>query len=155
MKDEWRDVVGWEGLYKVSNKGQVKRLGCTNSCNNERLLKPEIMKHGYQRYKLCDSGKTQKILAHRLVAEAFIPNPNNYPEVNHKDENPSNNCVENLEWCNHAYNMNYGTRRERVSKALKIFKNTEEEKQKVSEQFKGKHLTEEHKRRISESHKRR
>lgn len=151
----WKDVVGWEGLYQVSNEGRVKRLSGTNQCSAERLLKPEIMKHGYQRYKLYDSGRNQKILAHRLVAEAFIPNTNNYPEVNHKDENPSNNRVENLEWCDHTYNMNYGTCRERTSNALKIFKNTEEQKRKVSEQFKGKPFTEEHRRRISESLKRR
>lgn len=71
---------------------------------------------GYESVKILCDGKRKHFKIHRLVAMAFLPNPQNLPEVNHKDENPSNNCVDNLEWCSHRYNMNYGTVKERISK---------------------------------------
>lgn len=114
----WKDVVGYEGLYQVSNLGNVKRICFINN----KTIKPKINflskckdKHGYYRAYLSKNGKRKNAQIHRLVAEAFIPNPNNYIEVNHKDENPSNNYANNLEWCNHKYNMNYGTINKRKS----------------------------------------
>ena len=123
--EEWRDVVGFEGLYQVSNLGRVKgldRLVDTNinnvnrRINKGKLLKPQFNNKGYKRVNLCKNGNKNQAFVHRLVAEAFIPNPNNYPVVNHKDENPKNNCVENLEWCDVKYNSNFGTRNQKVAK---------------------------------------
>ena len=120
-KEEWRPVCGFEGLYEVSNLGRIKSLSRiirANTCGKriipERILSNCINGSGYCTVVLCKNGKHTTFLVHRLVAEAFIPNPNNYPQVNHKDENPSNNCVENLEWCDQKYNSNYGTRNKRI-----------------------------------------
>ena len=105
----WRDVVGYEGLYKVSTEGNIK------SIRRNKLLSLETNKAGYKKISLYN--KTRKCYSvHRLVAETFIPNPENLPCVNHKDENKSNNCVDNLEWCTVEYNNTYGTRLERMSR---------------------------------------
>ena len=74
---------------------------------------------GYLRLNLCKEGKQKPFKVHRLVAQAFIPNPNNFPQVNHKDENKENNCITNLEWCTNEYNHNYGTRNKRVAEKQK------------------------------------
>jgi hypothetical protein len=110
MEEEWRDIVGYEGLYQVSNLGRVKSL-----FRYKKLLKPRIMQ---QYYSVClwKDKKPKHMRVHRLVGMAFIPNPNDYPCINHKDENKLNNCVDNLEWCTHKYNANYGTRIERSVK---------------------------------------
>lgn len=97
----WKPVVGYEGYYEVSNTGLVRRI-------KGNILKPKIEKNGYVRYHLSQNGKAKTILAHRIVALAFIPNPNNYPTVNHKDENKENNQVDNLEWCDMPYQNRYG-----------------------------------------------
>ena len=116
---------------------------------------------------LYKNGKKKTYLVHRLVAIAFLPNPNNLPIINHKDENPSNNNVNNLEWCTVAYNNTYGTARKRASENMKGEKNpfygkhhSEETKKKMSEKmrgenspFYGKHLSEETKKKMSDSHK--
>ena len=107
--EEWRDVVGYEGLYEVSNIGRVKSLIDNHGKPREKNLKQYLNHKGYlivKLYKECDR-KTCKV--HRLVANAFIPNPSNLKCVNHKDENKTNNCVDNLEWCDNKYNINYGT----------------------------------------------
>lgn len=95
-------VPGYEGLYEVSNLGNVKSL------RRGRLLKPGKA-HGYLKVSLRKDNKTQYFAVHRLVAIVFIPNPENLPYVNHKDESRDNNCVENLEWCTAQYNNTYGT----------------------------------------------
>lgn len=104
-------------MYEVSNLGRVKSLDYRRT-GKERILKPgrHSKKSGntYYQVHLYKGGKMNVKLVHRLVAEAFIPNPDNLPEVNHKDENKFNNCVENLEWCTAKYNVNYGTARERM-----------------------------------------
>ena len=115
MEEEWRDIVGYEGLYKVSNKGRVKRLQ-GKGCKQERILKPGKNRGGYLRVKFWKDGKGINYKVHRLVAQAFIPNPQDLPEINHKDENKENNCVENLEWITHKENINHGTRNERMVK---------------------------------------
>lgn len=112
-KEIWKDILGYEGLYQVSNFGRVKSL----KFGKERILKPGINKYGYLHVVLSKNNKQKNFYVHRLVAEAFISNPHNYPCVNHKDENPLNNNVENLEWCTASYNSNYGTRNERMSKS--------------------------------------
>ena len=118
--EEWRDVVGYEGLYQVSNLGRVKSLSRgTNKnqhTNNTRIMKQHIASSGY--LSLCFEVDTKKefLSIHRLVANAFLPNPNNLPCVNHKDENKLNNKVDNLEFCTYKYNSNYGTIKERKLK---------------------------------------
>lgn len=103
----WKEIVGFEGLYWVSNFGRIKskrkiRKICTSKC-------------GYSVVNLSNSKTFKKFYIHRLVASAFINNPNNYNEINHKDENKTNNSVENLEWCDRNYNCTYGTKTERTS----------------------------------------
>lgn len=115
----WKDIPGYEGYYQVSNLGRVKSLSRIVAnplgayISKERILKLTHRKDGYINTSLLKDKVAKKMFVHRLVAMAFIPNPNNYPDINHKDENPSNNCVENLEWCTEKYNLNYGTAIER------------------------------------------
>lgn len=124
----WRDIEGYECLYQVSNLGRIRSLDryvdrYTNHLikvfRKGRLLESHLDKDGYLLVTLCKNNKVKLCRVHRLVAEAFIPNPNNYPIINHKDEIKDNNCVENLEWCTHKYNLCYGTRLERLSKSRK------------------------------------
>ena len=107
MIESWVDIVGFEGLYEVSDQGRVRRDG--------RILKPQKYRGGYLDVALSKNGIVKRGKIHRLVASAFIPNPNNYPQVNHKDENKTNNAVSNLEWCDSKYNNNYGSKNERVA----------------------------------------
>jgi hypothetical protein len=109
MKEIWKDIEGYEGIYHVSNLGRVKRVA-TN-----RVLQPYRNKAGYLLVYLCKNGKRKTHRIHRLVAQSFIPNPENKPEVNHLDENKINNMVSNLEWSTRKENCNYGTRNERLS----------------------------------------
>ena len=110
MIEEMRDIVGYEGEYAITGDGRVW------SYKRKKFLKPMLTMDGYHRVSLCKEGKGKNYLIHRLVAEAYIPNPDNLPQVNHKDENKQNNCVSNLEWCDAKYNANYGTRTERSNK---------------------------------------
>ena len=112
----WKDVKGYEGKYKVSNKGRIKSLNYQNS-KKEKLLHLRIGKkrQGYLDVMLSSKNVQKRHKIHRLVAEAFIPNPNNYPEINHIDEDVSNNNVNNLEWCTKLYNLNYGNHKEKNS----------------------------------------
>ena len=116
MKEVWKDIPGYENLYQVSNKGRIKSL-YNYKRNGTDILIPRLKK-GYYTIGLRKSGKRKWIGIHRLVAMAFIPNENNYKCVNHKDENPINNVVSNLEWCTHKYNNCYGTRIERVKEKV-------------------------------------
>lgn len=115
MNEEWRDIKGFEGLYQVSNLGRVKNLNYRKS-KKERVFAFNKNTDGYLQVILTKEGIKKGFRVHRLVAEAFIPNPNNYLEVNHIDENKENNNVLNLEWVNHIQNSNHGTRNERISK---------------------------------------
>lgn len=116
MDEVWKDIVGFE-QYQVSNLGHIY------SKKVKRLLTPYPDKKGYLRVKFWKDSKGHAFKVHRLVAQAFIPNPNNLPQVNHKDENKENNTVDNLEWCDNDYNHNYGTRNERSNKTLTNRKN--------------------------------
>lgn len=140
MEEEWRDVVGYEGLYQVSSWGRIKSLNYNNT-GEEGLLSLKPNKGGYIAIKLYKKGEKPKIfLVHRLVAIAFIPNPNNLPQVNHKIddfEHRSDNRVENLEWCTAEYNSNYGTHNEKLSEAKKGKKINEEHKHKIGKANKG------------------
>lgn len=115
----WKEIANFEGIYEVSSCGQVRRIHKDSRVQKYKILIPTILR-GYRKVTLFKNGVGHKFQVHRLVATAFIPNPNNLPQVNHKDEDPSNNNVENLEWCTASYNVNYGTCIERqVSKRSK------------------------------------
>lgn len=114
-KDEiWKDIEDFEGIYQISSFGRVKSF---KKCK-ERILKPGVAGGGYLFVHLCKDGKIKEMKIHRLVAKAFIPNPDKLPCVNHLDENKQNNFVSNLEWCDVKYNVNYGTRNKRTSDKL-------------------------------------
>ena len=119
MEEIWKDIKGYEGLYQISNLGKVKslkRMIKKRKC--EEIIKiPSITNKGYYRLPLCKYGKIKYFHIHRLVAEAFIPNPEGYPIINHIDECPSNNHADNLEWCDQKHNMNCGTVRQKKSES--------------------------------------
>lgn len=130
MEEIWKDVKGYEGIYQVSNLGRVKSLprirstGCGTCIVKGGILKQsrnfykkrnELM-YPYVSFHNKSGVPSKKMLVHRLVAEAFIPNPLNLSYVNHKDENKTNNNVSNLEWCTVEYNNRYGTARTRSNK---------------------------------------
>ena len=127
MQEVWKDVVGFEGLYQVSNMGRVKalakiRYGRTAATKSrlypEKILKNHVDLAGYCQVQLWRDGAGKMYGLHRLVAQAFIPNPKSLPCVNHKDEIKGNNSASNLEWCDYTYNNNYGTARKRSAKKL-------------------------------------
>lgn len=128
--EEWRDIPGYEGLYQVSNFGRVRSLDRIVISNGFQrkirgcILKPSVSRRGYYLICLQKESIPKTILVHRLVAQVFIPNPNNLPCVNHKSEIKTENSVENIEWCSYKYNSNYGTRTERFikSKSKKVAK---------------------------------
>lgn len=115
-KEIWKDIKDYEGLYQVSNFGRIKSL--SRKGTYARILKPSTNKDGYLQVHLCKNGKLKTFLVHRLVAEAFLDNPNNLPQVNHKDENPQNNNVENLEFCSAKYNTNFGNRNKKIAEKM-------------------------------------
>ena len=127
--EEWRPVVGYEGLYEVSNIGRVRsvsrwihyisKYGKPYKIWMEGRILTLKISNGYCLAHLSHHGIAKHKTIHRIVAEAFIQNPDNLPEVNHKDENPKNNCVENLEWCTTVYNIRYGTAIERRSSCIR------------------------------------
>ena len=99
MVTTWRPVVWYEGLYEVSDAGIVKSLSRLKTRHKGKVLKESLMLLGYKRVAISRLNKPKYKLIHRLVAEAFLPNPLNKPHVNHIDSNPSNNSLKNLEWC--------------------------------------------------------
>lgn len=110
-----KDIENYEGLYAITKDGKVW------SYKRKKFLKPSNNgSGGYYYVNLWKNGKGRNFRIHRLVAETYIPNPNNLPEVNHKDEDKSNNCVDNLEWISKIDNINYGTRTERAAKKTSI-----------------------------------
>ena len=153
MKEIWKDIKGYEGYYQVSNLGRVRSLkrvvGAGKNANHStQTLNGRILKSAYtKKYVttiLSKDGKTKCFSVHKLVAEAFIPNPDNLPCVNHKDENKHNNKVDNLEWCTYKYNNEYNGRvdkcKHKISNTLKgkplSFKWTDEQKKQISESVK-------------------
>lgn len=117
-------IKGFEGFYEVSTWGNVRSSDriVNGNCGSKylkrgKILKQHFIKKGYLRLNLCVNNISKKFLVHRLVAETFIPNPDNLPQVNHKDEDKTNNRVENLEWCTNDYNIHYGTALERGAKS--------------------------------------
>ena len=121
MQEMWLDIKDYEGIYQVSNLGKVKNK------KTNKILKPSKEK-GYLKLYLYKEGKKKTNYIHRLVAQAFLPNPNNYKEVNHIDSNPSNNNKNNLEWCDRKYNLDYMIKhqndiKERHEKRIEILEN--------------------------------
>ena len=110
MEEIWKDIKGYEGFYQVSSCGNVRSLNWANT----GVTKNMYLKHhnkGYLQVELAFVKRKKMYMVHRLVAEAFVDNPHNYPIVNHKDENPQNNNASNLEWCTHLYNVRYSASR--------------------------------------------
>lgn len=110
IEEEWRDIAGYEGIYQISNLGRVKSMNYYGKSGCEKIRMMRVNKFGYIDIVLSKKGVNKTYQVHRLVAEAFIPNPNSLPQVNHIDEDKGNNSVSNLEWCDSSYNINYGNR---------------------------------------------
>lgn len=129
MIEDWKEIAGYEGYYEVSNMGQVRSVGrVVNTARGTRYKRPHIMAHnihpitGYHMVCLAKDGTKRTFLVHRLVGMAFVENPDGKPQINHKNENKSDNRAENLEWMTSAENTNYGTATERRSAKLSISK---------------------------------
>lgn len=115
MTEIWKDIEEYEGLYQISNLGRVRSLG--RSTTKGKIRKLQISSDGYLSVTLSKNGVVKRYAVHRLVAEAFIPNPHNFSQINHRSEVKTENSVENLEWCDATYNNNYGKHRSNISKA--------------------------------------
>lgn len=122
MEEIWKQISGYEGRYEVSNLGKVRSYAQNKK---GKFVSGSLSKKGYIMVKLYDSNGVNKTYpVHRLVAKAFIPNPKNLPQVNHKDENKENNSIENLEWCTNDYNIHYGTKIARTTAKLRCCPST-------------------------------
>ena len=108
IQPQWKDIVGYENEYQINQFGEIRTLKDSPKLKKYDVLKPQISKrNGYVYQMLYKNGKEKLLRVHRLVAMAFLPNPNNLPQVNHKDGNKQNNSVDNLEWCEQSYNMKH------------------------------------------------
>jgi len=131
MREIWKDIKDYEGLYQVSNLGRIKSLNY-NHTGKEKVMKPYKTKKGYFYIHLCKNGEKKLFLVHRLIAETFLPNPDNLPQVNHKIEGKEGKSINmvifnedgsvneeksTIEWCTQEYNHNYGTINERIALA--------------------------------------
>lgn len=130
MEEIWKDIEGYEGLYQISNLGRVW------SVRKEIYRKPCIVSN-YYGVSLTKDGHYDTFSIHRLVAEAFIPNPLNLPQVNHIDEDKLNNRADNLEWCTAKYNCNYGGRNSKIGDKSRGHRLTDEVKERISQKKKG------------------
>ena len=128
FKEEWRPIAGYEGIYEESNSGEVASLNYNKKTGVRRIRKQKLTKDGYLEIALCKNNRMKHIRVHRLVAEAFVHNPCGYHQINHKDENKTNNRFDNLEWCDAKYNINYGTgiKRRSESASIPVVKKTKE-----------------------------
>lgn len=110
--EEWKDIPGYEGHYQASTLGNIRSVK-----RETVVLKGDLQRNGYRRVYLWTSGRKRNCLVHRLVALTFIQNPNGYSDINHIDENKQNNSIDNLQWCTHLFNMNYGSVRAKIGAA--------------------------------------
>lgn len=132
IQEKWKDIPGYKGIYQASSLGRIRSVERYIKCNvsnqhkvniktkrhiKEKILKCGIDKDGYKKISLSKDGKTKYFRVCRLIAMTFIPNENQSLQVNHKDENKKNDCIDNLEWCTCKYNQNYGTRNKRISRS--------------------------------------
>ena len=152
--EQWKDIDGYEGLYQVSSEGRIKSLrrykksrgdGITEI--GEKLMKLHLNQRGYCQVPLCKDNMVRMFAVHRLVAQAFIPNPDNLPQVNHKNEDKTLNTVENLEWCTNEYNSRYGTRGQRIGDKLRGVQFSDERREKL----KGRVFSQETRKKISDA----
>lgn len=120
MQETWKDIKGYEGIYKVSNLGNILSLNY-HRMKITKLKKFTLNHKGYPTVHLSNNKNNKRFLVHRLVAEAFIPNPNNYPQINHIDGNKQNNKIDNLEWCTNSENIKHAYK----NKLIKIKKGAE------------------------------
>ena len=110
MMEIWKPIKNYENLYEISNLGRIRKIGGKNQFGNykvDKMITPYKNEKGYLRVGLSKNNQRKVIKLHRLVAEAYIPNPDNLPEINHKDGNKLHNCVDNLEWCTHKQNIKH------------------------------------------------
>lgn len=153
----WKDIKGYEGYYQISSFGRVRGLdryvkqGDRTIMLKSKILKPRYDSGKYLRVILTKNAIAKGFSIHRLVAQHFIPNPDNLPEVNHKDEKKENNNVDNLEWCTSKYNTNYGTRTERASKTATGKTISDSTRKKLSEAMKRRKITDETRKKLSDS----
>ena len=112
----WKSL---DGIVECGSKYEVSNLGRVRNTKTKRILKLQKNTCGYLQVDLCENNKRKYAIVHRLVALAFLPNPYNLKEINHKDENKENNVLSNLEWCDRKYNCNFGRHNEKLSKSLK------------------------------------
>lgn len=140
----WKDIKGYEGYYQASNLGRVRSLDRTvkNKSFKGKILKPRYNSKGYTTTALSINGVQKNYLTHRLIALTFIPNPNDYREINHKNEIKDDNSADNLEWCDRVYNMNYGSIKETIRKNVSG----------VNNPHYGKHHSEETKEKLRVAH---
>ena len=131
-KEIWKDIEGYEGMYQVSNMGNVKSLNY-NHTGKEKILKVKKDRSGYLRVHFYKGAENKWYLVHRLVATAFLENPEGYKEINHINEIKSDNRAENLEFCSRLYNLTYNGRAEKIGEKLKGRKFSEEHKKKIAE----------------------
>lgn len=119
MQEIWKDIENYEGIYQVSNLGRVRSLNYRNT-NKIKLLSVHTNTKGYLDAHLAKNGISHHCVIHRLVAKAFISNPNNLPQVNHIDGNKKNNCINNLEWCNNSQNMKHAYKMGMIHKMIGV-----------------------------------
>ena len=145
-KEIWKDIVGFEGMYQISNMGRVKSVertawsGLNGGCYRtvpERILKAMKNSNGYLYVQLCKDGINKNYTVHQLVGNAFLSNPQDYKELNHRDEDKTNNCVNNLEWCSRSYNLTYNGRAKKAGEKLRGRKQSEEHIKKRSKSILG------------------
>lgn len=129
MIEIWKRIENFPD-YEISNLGRVKSY---KQKKEGRILPPIKTKKGYLQIQLYENKKYKRFYIHKLVALAFIPNPNQLEQINHKDENKENNKVDNLEWCDNWYNIHYGTKIERTTKANECCKTTSKEVYSIDE----------------------
>ena len=130
----WKDIDGYDGDYQVSSLGRIRTWKPCRGLPVPRIRICVDDSRGYSQVCLSHKNHLKTIHVHTLVAKAFIPNPHNFKEINHKDENKKNNCVDNLEWCTRKYNINFGLRTQKTSKpvmrigpdGIKVFKSMTE-----------------------------
>lgn len=124
MMEQWKDIIGYEGLYQASDLGRFRSLDCERTMKNGvtrehrgQIVKPYLASDGYMMINLSDDNGRKAYKAHRIVAQLFVPNPMNLGLVNHKNENKKDNRAVNLEWCTNRYNLRYGnTQKHRIEK---------------------------------------
>ena len=138
-EEVWKDVIGFEGIYKVSNVGRLMRYKNSVNMPDRNILKGEVTVFGYRQYKLSLDGMSRRMKAHRLVAQSFIPNPDNKPQVNHKDGNKLNNRVDNLEWAtsqeNNQHALDTGLREVDMKQVRAMHKTMAKKQQKKVAQY--------------------